>query len=237
MGCWLSEVLTPLTLTLCLSATLHTPSLSHYTSVLSKLHTLPVFVIRAQAVAVKKKKKKKTFGFGTKLWSESAHCRGVIVLLFCLRNRRRTLSNIQSFGVHSASGASSEACSDGGDQEHRHPHLAVQPSRGRGRCHLLHHRGLQVSRKPKPLEEISVFPPQGLGSKFSEHYVNPPKKSLIVDTTFLTYCILLQLPFFRICSLIWLIFMSVDLCENADISGRNNLSVPPKNFLQLKVLM
>ena len=159
----------------------------------------------------KKQKQKKTFGFGTKLWSESAHCRGVIVLLFCLRNRRRTLSNIQSFGVHSASGASSEACSDGGDQEHRHPHLAVQPSRGRGRCHLLHHRGLQVSRKPKPLEEISVFPPQGLGSKFSEHYVNPPKKSLIVDTTFLMYCILLQLPFFRICSLIWLIFSFVKM--------------------------
>lgn len=31
--------------------------------------------------------------------------------------------------------------------------------------------------------------------------------------------------------------MSVDVCENGDISGRNNLSVPPKNFLQLIVLI
>lgn len=39
VGCWLSEVLTPRFSTLCLSVTLHTLSLSHYTSVLMKLHT------------------------------------------------------------------------------------------------------------------------------------------------------------------------------------------------------
>lgn len=62
----------------------------------------------------------------------------------CVCNRERSAFGVQSLRVHSAAGASAEACRDGGDQEHRHPHLAVQPPRGRSRRHLLHHRGLQV---------------------------------------------------------------------------------------------
>lgn len=45
-----------------------------------------------------------------------------------LCNRERSAIRVQSFRVHPAAGASAEACRDGGDQEHRHTHLAVQPS-------------------------------------------------------------------------------------------------------------
>lgn len=66
-------------------------------------------------------------------------------LLFpCFSNRRWSRSSIQSLWVQPASGASAEACSDRGDQKHCHPHMAVQPTRRRSRCHLLHYWSFQV---------------------------------------------------------------------------------------------
>lgn len=140
VGCWLSEVLTPKLSTLCLSVTLHTLSLSHYTSMLKKLHALPMFFIRAQSAVITGQK---SSPLSAKVLIRVTPSY-LIVFFCCLCNRGRRVFCVQSFWVHPASGASAETCGDGGDQKHRHPHLAVQPSRRRGRCHFVHHRGLQV---------------------------------------------------------------------------------------------
>lgn len=130
----------------------HTLSLC-YTSHSSHCHsnTTPPcstnYTLTANKSAVCSHDKKKIHSvhcFQTKCWSESIHCCSIIITLSCLCNRKRSFLHIQSFWVYPASRASTEACSDGGDQRHRHPHLAVQPSWRRGRCYLLHYRGLQV---------------------------------------------------------------------------------------------
>lgn len=70
---------------------------------------------------------------------------------------------VQSVRVHSAAGAAAETCGDGGDQEHRHTHLAVQPSRRRSRRHLLHHRGLQVNQEiTRSLNQVKCSDAKGL---------------------------------------------------------------------------
>jgi len=121
----------------CLFVTLHTLSLTHNTSVLKKLHTLLVFLIRAPSVALMRQKPQQ---LPPNCWSES--------VLWCgcyFYDRGRSVFRIQSFWVHPASRTSTEAHSDRGDQKHSHPHLAVKSTWRGSRCHLIHYWGLQVS--------------------------------------------------------------------------------------------
>lgn len=85
-------------------------------------HSLPTLFIRV--CSRDRKPKKSTV---TQLDVDESQPIAVITLS-CLCVRKRSFLSIQSVRVHPASRASTEACSDRGDQRQRHAHLAVQPS-------------------------------------------------------------------------------------------------------------
>lgn len=134
---------------LCLSVILHTLSRSHLTPGLIRLHGLLLFFIRAPSVPLTRQNPRQFEG--SCWWGALLRCGS------CLCNRGRSAFGIQSLWVHPAPRTSTEACGDRSDQEHSHPHLAVQSSWRWGCCHLLHHRGFQVSFNTQKQEYSYLF--------------------------------------------------------------------------------